>query len=324
MLHLLLALQLSRVLHDALAAFAAHRPAIEARVGKDQAIDLGMRLVTDIDEIGAPPPSGYTRAAWEQTQATVPALDAQAVAEVIRDSQPQLPAQSGLHEGFVRSSVDGLWEPIAVYIPPVHAAHPPLAIVLHGLQESETNLLGVPYLRALADRTGTILVAPWGRGIADFHGAAARDIENLVPLAERTYHSDPDRLYLVGYSMGGISVFSIGILRPWSAVMCISGTLNDDNLLRIQSAWRNTPVYVVNGSADEVIPAEQGRKTAALLASFGIRTSYYRMLGGTHFLGSLMPVLATAWTDMHEGIVRPESIARVFERRTNGIVETLR
>lgn len=38
MLHLLLAAQLSLGLHDALAAFAAHRPAIEARVGKDQAI----------------------------------------------------------------------------------------------------------------------------------------------------------------------------------------------------------------------------------------------------------------------------------------------
>lgn len=56
-----------------------------------------------------------------------------------------------------------------------------VAIVLHGNPETEADLLSQPYLRSLADETGTILP--------------------------------------VGYSMGGFSVFKIGPAAPvkWNA-----------------------------------------------------------------------------------------------------------
>lgn len=314
-LHLLLAAQLSLRLHDALALFAAHRPAIEARLGKDQAIDLGMRLVTDIGELGSAPAPGYTQRAWNDTLRTVFTTDAQAVQEALAQRQPELPMANGLHEGFVRSAADGLWEPVAVYIPPEHAAHPPLAVVLHGRPQSETELLGQPYLRELADRTGTILVAPWGRGIYDFHGVAAQDLDGLVPVVQRLYASDPHELYLVGYSMGGFSVFSAGTLRPWSAIMCIAGALLNSEVPAVRFAWRDTPLYVVNGSADEEIPPAYGAQTAAYLASLGIPVSFYQMPGGHHALRTLVPVLEAAWNDMHRGIVRAQSVP---ERSASG------
>jgi poly(3-hydroxybutyrate) depolymerase len=68
-----------------------------------------------------------------------------------------------------------------MYVPPtVPATRASLAIVLHGNPQTEAELLGKPALRRVADSTGTILVAPFGRGIYDFEEPAATDVYDLV------------------------------------------------------------------------------------------------------------------------------------------------
>lgn len=308
MLHVLLAVVMSASLQHAIAYFQAERPRLESRLGASQTVDLGLRLVTDRDYLNSPSPAWYTPNDWSDTLETVSTVDIEAVEHAAQDASPQLPTAGGLHEGFVRSHVDGLWEPVAVYIPPKHAAHPPLAIVLHGRPQSETELLGQPYFRELADRTGTILVAPWGRGSYDFEGVASKDLEALASYAQTFYSSDPHALYLVGYSMGGFSVFKTGTTRPWSAVMCIAGALLNSEVPAVRFAWRETPVYVINGSADEEIPPVYGARSAAFMSSLGIPTEFYQQPGGHHAVRTLMPVLERAWADMHAGVVRADTV----------------
>ena len=307
-LHLILAVTLGAALQDAIADFRAERPRLESRLGAGQTVDLGIRLLTDSSYLNSPTPAWYTPQAWAETIQTISTVDIEAVQHAARDPQPQLPTSSGLHEGFVRSGIDGIWEPVAVYVPARHTEHPPLAIVLHGRPQSETELLGQPYFRELADRTGTVLVAPWGRGSYDFAGAAAKDLDALASYAQQFYKSDPRALYLVGYSMGGFSVFKVGTDRPWSAVMCIAGALLNSEVPAVRFAWHDTPVYVVNGSADEAIPPEYGLRSAAFMLSLGIPTAFYQEPGGHHAVRTLMPVLERAWADMHAGIVRSGTV----------------
>lgn len=308
MLHLIFAAALSTSLQQAITYFQDQRPKLEARLGAGQTIDLGIRLIADRDALNVPAPAWYTPQAWNETLQTVSTLDIEAVHHAAEDPVPQLPQQPGLHEGFVRSAIDGVWEPIAVYIPAKHAAHPPLAVMLHGRPQSETELLGQPYFRALADRTGTILVAPWGRGSYDFQGPAATDLNALASLAQSTYGSDPHELYLVGYSMGGFSVFKVGTARPWSAVMCIAGALLNSEVPMVRFAWRDTPIYVINGSLDEEIPPLYGLRSAAFMDSLGIPTAFYQQPQGHHAVRTLMPVLERAWADMHADVVRANTI----------------
>ncbi|MBC5815953.1 MAG: hypothetical protein GIW97_05370, partial [Candidatus Eremiobacteraeota bacterium] len=63
--------------------------------------------------------------------------------------------------------------------------------------------------------------------------------------------------------MGGFTVFKIGTTKTWAGVMCISGSMLNSEVPAIRFAWRTTPVYVVNGSSDAVIPPLYGMETAA-------------------------------------------------------------
>lgn len=307
-MQLILAAALNTSLQQAITYFQAQRPKLESRLGKDQTVDLGLRLVTDQSSLSDPVPLWYTTPEWTDTLETVSAIDIEAVHRAAEDSAPQLPTQSGLHEGFVRSRIDGVWEPVAVYVPAKHAEHPPLAIVIHGRPQSETELLGQPYFRELADRTGTILVAPWGRGSYDFAGAAGKDLNDLASIVQQVYASNPRQMYLVGYSMGGFTVFKVGTARPWSAVMCIAGALLNSEVPAVRFAWRDTPIYVVNGTQDGEIPPVYGMRSAAFMDSLGIPTTFYQEPGGHHAVRTLMPVLERAWADMHAGVVRTNTI----------------
>jgi poly(3-hydroxybutyrate) depolymerase len=297
-------------LQAALASFTSHRAAIERRLGADQAIDLGDRLVIDLKTLGDPMPDGYTPEAWKDTLTAVAQGDIEAIARAETWDKPQLTPEPGLHSAYAQSTIDGIWEPLAVYVPKNHSAHPPLAFVIHGRPQSEMEVLGQPYFRELADRTGTVLVAPWGRGSYDFEGAATNDLLALVPLAERTFNADPHHVYLVGYSMGGFTVFKVGTSSTWSGVMCIAGALLNSEVARVRFAWHDTPVYVVNGSQDASIPAVYGLQTAVFLDSLGVPTSFYQQPGGFHAIRTLMPQLEHAWDDMHHNVTRSDSIPR--------------
>lgn len=111
MLHLILAAALNASLQQAISYFQEQRPKLEARLGADQTVDLGLRLVTDENALNDPAPAWYTQQAWNETLQTVSSTDIEAVHKAAEDATPQLPRQTGLHEGFVRSAIDGVWNP---------------------------------------------------------------------------------------------------------------------------------------------------------------------------------------------------------------------
>lgn len=301
---------LARRLRSAIASFEPNRTALEKKLGSDQTVDLGSRLVVDLKTLDDPVPDGYDVEAWHDTMSTVAHTDLEALARAEQWNSPTVRTEDGLHEFFAHSTFDGAWEPVAVYVPPHHDAHPAIAFVIHGRPQSETELLGQPYLRELADRTGTVLVAPWGRGSYDFEGVAAPDFLSLVPFAQHALDADPHRTYLVGYSMGGFTVFKVGVSSPWSGIMCIAGALLNSEVARVRFSWRDTPVYIVNGSDDASIPPVYGMQTAVFLDSLGVPTSFYQQPGGRHMVRTLMPQLTRAWDDMHRGVTRANTIPR--------------
>ncbi|HEY6326824.1 MAG TPA: alpha/beta hydrolase-fold protein [Candidatus Cybelea sp.] len=290
------------------AAYRANISKIGPVAGRDTTYDYYERLIEDADLIDDPSvPQGYSAAEWSQTVARVAGLDLSLATQLLHATYDSMSAIRGLGETLVRSSQDGTLQPVAVYVPSSYSpAHPaPLVVLLHGRPQSEAQLLAPRYVAQLAEQSGAIVVAPWGRGYYDFRGSAA-DVYDALNAATKAFTTDPRKRYLAGYSMGGFSVFEVAPVHPqdWAAVMSIAGALLGSDAQRVVALMRRTPFYVLTGSADDSIPTQYPTVTAAFLQSAGMDVSFYSQPGGIHRLVTLLPILTLAWNDMLHAIVR--------------------
>ena len=297
----------SQIAADALIKLQAHIDVANHAMGEDQAEALGSRLADDLEAFDDPTViQGYTKESYEERLRRGALLDASIVDQVLAGKYEPLGGVSGLAERLIRSTTDGTWQPVAIYVPRGLRPNPALVILLHGQPQTETNLLAPVYFQTLADSTNTIIAAPWGRGNYDFYGIASDDVYQTESDVAKAYDIDPHRVYLAGYSMGGFSVFKIGPTHGavWHAVLCIAGSILNSETASVMKAWKNTPIYVVNGKLDQSIPPMYGEMTAVYLAGMGVPTGFYQEPNGTHFLPTLMPSLTQAWHDMIAGVVR--------------------
>jgi pimeloyl-ACP methyl ester carboxylesterase len=300
-----------RTVTEALQRFDAMRTRMAAELGADVAADFRRRLFDDLERQQMRAPANYPAADWAEAVSNIAALDVEAVDQLAAGTPAPLRATPGLHEALVPSRVDGTMQLVAIYVPPgAKPQRAPLAIVLHGNPQTEAELLGPPVLRRLADRTGTILVAPYGRGIYDYAEPAATDVYDLLGTVQDAFAADRGRTYLAGYSMGGFSVFKIGPRGGyrWGGVLCISGAILNSGVRAVSIAWKDMRLYVVTGAHDDSIPTQYGEQTAAYLAGIGLPVSFYEEPGGTHSLRTLVPSLERAWDDMHASLTRPENV----------------
>lgn len=282
--------------------------AIAPVAGRETTYDYYERLREDEQLLDDPEiPSGYTSGQWSQTVNNVAALDLSLATQLIEKRYASMASVRGLGEAVVRSSKDGTLQPVAVYVPQSYepGKPAPLVVFLHGRPQSESQLLAPPYVAQIAETTGAIVVAPWGRGYYDFR-RSAQDVYDALDAARRVYTIDRRKEFLAGYSMGGFAVYEVAAVHPdeWSAVMSIAGALLGSDAQRVVTTMPRTPFYVLTGSADDSIPTQYPTATAGFLRSAGLDVSFYSLPGGTHRLITLLPILTQAWDDMLHGIVR--------------------
>lgn len=273
-------------------------------------LHLPQRLDDDAAALDAKVPDGFSEADWQATLSTLVGLDTNLV-DQLAGSPSSFSLEVGLHEQIVRSAVDRGLDAVGVYVPATHIQS--VAIVIHGNPQTESELLAQPYLRILADETGTILIAPYGRGSYDFEGPPTADLYGLTLLLQRIPALATLPFYLVGYSMGGFTAYKIGPDAPitWSGVLDISGSLVGSASAQVRKRWQHTRIYVVHGGNDTSIPTRFARDTAVFLFNSGIPVSYYEQGGAGHYLRELMPSVGRAWHDMLAGTVRDGAAAQL-------------
>jgi S-formylglutathione hydrolase FrmB len=269
------------------AQYYANAGKVAIVAGRDTTMDYYQRLVDDAGLLRVAAPGRYPAAAWQQTVEAASELDVSLAKQLMQRSYQPMSTIRGLGETLVRSSKDGTMQPVAVYVPPSYSPQRPAALMvfLHGHQQAESHLLAPKYLQDLAERSGTIVVAPYGRGVYDFAG------------------SESD---VAGYSMGGFSVFRLAPLRPddWTAVMSIAGSLLVSRTQRVSATLRHVRFYILTGVHDENVPTAYPTATAISLRDAGLAVTFYSQPDGTHSLYSLLPILSQAWGEMERGVVR--------------------
>jgi hypothetical protein len=114
-----------------------------------------------------------------------------------------------------RSSIDGSAQPFGLVIPKDHdfIKPCPLYVWLHGRGDKATDL---HFLQERATKPGqitppgAIVAHPFGRHCVGWKHAGEIDVLEVVNDVKRRYRIDPDRIVLIGFSMGGAGAWHIG------------------------------------------------------------------------------------------------------------------
>ncbi len=173
-----------------------------------------------------------------------------------------------------------------------------LVVCLHG-----AGFTGDVYLKRWQTRLGDIylLACPTYPSGAWFTSRAEGLVLATIQHARRRYHVDPDRIFLTGMSNGGIGAWLIGMHHaPLFAGIAPMACGLDDVLLPFLTNLRHTPIYIIHGTKDQVMPVELSRTISRELTTLGYPHIYrehqreHPMAGGHYFPMEELPDLV-AW-----------------------------
>jgi pimeloyl-ACP methyl ester carboxylesterase len=223
--------------------------------------------------------------------------------------------------GFVRlayrDDTDGSPQYCRAYLPGGYDRSKkwPLVIKLHGYNPANPE-----YVRwwaadsrhyAFSDaeypgRQGIIYMEPHGRGNTSYLGLGDQDVVRVIKLAKERLSIDPDRVYLMGDSMGGWGAWNVGTRHPdlFAAIAPIFGgvdyhsQLSEDELAKLtgvdrfiadkQSSWSmgegllHLPILVLHGDADRSVNVNFSRYGVRLLQRWGFNVGYIEFPGYGH------------------------------------------
>lgn len=189
---------------------------------------------------------------------------------------------------------------LSLFVPPSYQASKAYALVvcLHGF-----GFTGEEYLERWRTRLGEdyVLACPTYPSGAWFTRRAEELVLEVIRQAERRYHIDPDRVFLTGMSNGGIGAWLIGMHHaPLFAGLAPMASGLDDVLMPFLANLRNTPLYIIHGAKDQVMPVDLSRSIVRELDVLGYPYVYHEhqrehpMAGGHYFPREELPDLV-AW-----------------------------
>jgi polyhydroxybutyrate depolymerase len=186
-----------------------------------------------------------------------------------------LSAAPGPEEGtkgiLVAAGIDRSYE---LHVPPGYNGKDavPLVVVLHGSNASGMVMRIYTGFNELADRKNFIVVYPdsvgpyWNDGRVDMSSVSFKAniddvgfISNLIDHIASNYRVDTKRVYLAGFSNGGMMALRLGIVISGkvAAVASVCGLLPKH--LSYLAPARPVPVMIIHGTDDPIVPCGGGK-----------------------------------------------------------------
>ena len=185
----------------------------------------------------------------------------------------------GYNQWAYYSPVDGTIQPYSLYVP--HSYDPEkkysLIVALHGMTGNDYDA-GLNL--AVAEPEDFIILSPFGRGDMNYRSYGERDVLDSLACVLNSYSIDINRVYLMGWSMGGYGTWQIGINHAdlFAAIAPFCGGTDISFLENL----RNTPVLIVHGDSDYTVPVSLSRAAAKRLDELGYRYRYDELPGVGH------------------------------------------
>ena len=189
----------------------------------------------------------------------------------------------------------------ALFVPSGYdeAKKSPLVIALHGLGGNPQQFLRTRGLTEQAEKRGYLVAAPMGFNEKGWYGVrglkgprmepenlgelSEKDVMNVLALVKKEYRIDPDRVYLMGHSMGGGGTWHLGMKyeEEWAALAPIAPAIfgrDPKDLEKIKAM----PVMLVQGDKDTLVPVAGARRWAEQMKKLEMTHEYIEVAGGTH------------------------------------------
>jgi predicted esterase len=208
------------------------------------------------------------------------------ILDALEKGRDPFAARRGDMRKAYRSAVDQTLQPYRLFVPARYEPAKPAALVvaLHGMGGDENSMFEAYAEGALkreAERLGFFAVCPKGRDSASmYRGAAERDVLDVIAEVRRDYRIDPDRIYLMGHSMGGFGSWSVAMNHPglFAALGPFSGGGNPAGMDKI----KHIPQYVVHGDNDKTVSVRMSRVMVEAAKKTGAKVVYVEVPGGSH------------------------------------------
>ncbi len=195
-------------------------------------------------------------------------------------------------------------EPMLHYLvrePKVKTVHPPLLILMHGVNSNEQDLFSLA--DQLPDKYLVIAAqGPYkisGNGYAWYHAdfSVSPAIINKEE-AEKTrqliitfigqlkgkYTFDESKVFLCGFSQGAIMSYSVGLTHPDKirGIAVMSGRILDEVKPKVVAAkqLKQLNVFISHGTNDKVLAVQQARDANLYLAKMGVYATYKEYIDG--------------------------------------------
>jgi hypothetical protein len=197
----------------------------------------------------------------------------------------------------------GPYPPYMVFVPENLPTPSPLTVFLHGLTQNHLQAtwssgayIGSarpgtedPYLvgtlfQSLPYPPANLTVYPFGFGEALYwEGIAEQDALDVLADITARFEIDPDRVTLMGSSMGGIGTFRLGVLYPdrWAAIFPLIGKTRGGIFDQLDNL-ANVPVRQINGALDFLIPQTEATMVASRLDELGYEYRFWLVTNWTH------------------------------------------
>jgi len=224
------------------------------------------------------------------------------------------------------STYDGTAQPFRLFVPGQRSKREsfPLVVVLHGKGVNQNAWFDYTPIKEYAEGHGYVVAAPYGRGDYFYRGAAEQDVLDIIQTVKGKLSIDPDRVYLVGHSMGGWGTWWVGLRNSdiFAAIAPMSGFAQMELL---PNALHLDP-FIIHDAEDPIVSVEQSRMPVKRLTELGISFHYKEEHGYGHsskMIGDNFPNLFE-WMEGHRRNPRPDVIHFVTRTPSRGSAYWLR
>jgi predicted peptidase len=178
----------------------------------------------------------------------------------------------------------------------------PLVIFLHGSGErgndnKKQSVHVVPYLTSQEVQVNhpCIVLSPqcpeggtwspvdrntWAPKIGADATQPTKDLIALINKLKTKHKIDPNRIYIIGLSMGGFGTFDLLSREPnmFAAAAPICGGAD----VTAMTKYRSVPLWIFHGDKDEAVPVKLSREAYAAFGKIGGYAKYTEYEGGGH------------------------------------------
>ena len=191
----------------------------------------------------------------------------------------------------------------------------PLVIFLHGYGSNEQDLFGIKddlpasytYLSVRAPMTMEEGSYQWFRkkgegaynGETDDLKTSGQVLQDFIAQAAKKYHTEPDKVVLVGFSQGAIMSYEVALRHPEAvgAIAALSGRILPvlKSALKPDEKRQSLAIFIGHGKEDNRLPYKDGTDANILLQGLSLTPEFHGYEGLGHSISAAEVEDLNAW-----------------------------